>query len=128
MADSLSRTFARFVVSLNYEVFPPQVVDKMKASVEIVDLLTLSPMDHETLVGSVKKTGRLVVVHEAPRTGGLAAEIFARICEDAFYHLRAPMRRVCGFDVPYPLFAREAGYLPDVHRITAAVEQSLRDG
>ncbi len=96
-----------------------------KASIEVVDLLTLKPMDHEAVIASVKKTGRLVVVHEAPRTGGMAGEIFARVCEDAFYELRAPMTRVTGYDVPYPLFARENAYLPDKHRILAGIDAAL---
>jgi pyruvate dehydrogenase E1 component beta subunit len=96
-----------------------------KASIEVVDLLTLKPMDHEAVIASVKKTGRLVVVHEAPRTGGMAGEIFARVCEDAFYSLRAPMTRVTGYDVPYPLFARENAYLPDKHRILAGIDAAL---
>lgn len=96
-----------------------------EASIEVVDLLTLKPMDHAAVIASVKKTGRLVVVHEAPRTGGLAGEIFARVCEDAFYDLRAPMQRVTGYDVPYPLFARENAYLPDKHRILAGIAAAL---
>jgi pyruvate/2-oxoglutarate/acetoin dehydrogenase E1 component len=97
------------------------------ASIEVVDLLTLKPMDHDAVIASVKKTGRLVVVHEAARTGGMAGEIFARVCEDAFYSLRAPMKRVTGYDVPYPLFARENAYLPDKHRIVTAIDEVLRD-
>lgn len=102
-----------------------QATEKLDASVEILDMLTLNPFDHDAIIRSVSKTGRLVVVHEAPRTGGLAGEIFARVCEDAFYHLRAPMRRVCGWDVPYPLLARENAYLPDVERIAAAIHKTL---
>jgi pyruvate dehydrogenase E1 component beta subunit len=98
-----------------------------EASIEVVDLLTIKPMDHETVVNSVKKTGRLVVVHEAPRTGGLAGEIFARVVEDAFHDLRSQPQRVCGYDVPYPLFARENAYLPDKPRILAAVEAALTE-
>lgn len=96
-------------------------------SVEVVDLLTLSPLDHDAIINSVKKTGRLVVVHEAPRTGGLAGEIYARVCEDCFYHLRAPMTRVAGWDCPFPLLAREAAYLPDNNRIAAAIRKVMKD-
>lgn len=102
-------------------------VQDLDASVEIVDLLTLNPLDHDAVIASVRKTGRLVVVHEAPRTGGLAGEIYARVCEDAFYHLRAPMMRVCGWDTPFPLLAREAAYLPDRNRIAAAIARVLQD-
>ncbi|MCG3135528.1 MAG: Pyruvate dehydrogenase E1 component subunit beta [Planctomycetes bacterium] len=104
-----------------------EAVKGLPVSVEIVDLLSLNPMDHDAIVASVRKTGRLVVVHEAPRTGGLAGEIYARVCEDAFYHLRAPMMRVCGWDTPFPLLAREAAYLPDTNRIAAAVTKVMRD-
>lgn len=76
---------------------------------------------------SVKKTGRCLVVHEAPRTGGFAGEIFARISEreDVFHSLRAPLGRVASFDVPYPLFARENAYLPDAERIAAGMKKVL---
>lgn len=103
------------------------LADVKGVSVEILDLLTLNPLDHDAVIRSVQKTGRLVVVHEAPRTGGLAGEIYARVCEDAFYHLRAPMLRVCGWDVPFPLLAREAAYLPDKNRIAAAVRKVMKD-
>jgi pyruvate dehydrogenase E1 component subunit beta len=102
-----------------------EAIEGHDASIEVVDLLTIKPMDHDLVIESVKKTGRLVVVHEAPRTGGLAGEIFARVCEDAFYHLRAPMKRVTAYDVPYPLFARENAYLPDKPRILAALDEAL---
>jgi pyruvate/2-oxoglutarate/acetoin dehydrogenase E1 component len=92
---------------------------------EIVDLLTINPMDTETVLRSVRKTGRCVVVHEAPRTGGFAGEVFARIHEDgeAFHSLRAPLVRVGAYDVPYPLFARENAYLPDADRVLAALRK-----
>jgi len=98
------------------------------AGIEIVDLLTLKPMDPEAVMGSVRKSGRCVVVHEAPRTGGFAGEIFARISEreDVFHGLRAPLARVTSFDVPYPLFARENAYLPDVERIEAQILKTLK--
>jgi len=99
----------------------------LDVSVEIVDLLTLKPMDHDAVIASVRKTGRLVVVQEAARTAGLSGEVFARVCEDAFYHLRAPMMRVTGWDTPFPLLAREAAYLPDAKRIAAAIRQVMRD-
>ena len=103
------------------------LADLPDLSVEILDLLTLNPLDHDAIIASVKKTGRLVVVHEAPRTAGLAGEIYARVCEDAFYHLRAPMMRVCGWDVPFPLLAREAAYIPDKQRIAAAIVKVMQD-
>ena len=91
--------------------------------VEVVDLRTLSPMDVETIVESFKRTGRAVVVHEAPKTGGLAGEITATIQEEALYHQEAPIARVTGFDVPYPLYALEDYYMPE----SARIEDAIRD-
>jgi pyruvate dehydrogenase E1 component beta subunit len=91
---------------------------------EVVDMRTLSPMDTETLLESFKKTGRAVIVHEAPKTGGLAGEITATIQEEALYHQEAPINRVTGFDVPYPLYAREDYYLPEGTRIEDAIRET----
>lgn len=104
-----------------------KVTKETGASIEILDLLTLKPMDPEVVMASVAKTGRCVVVHEAPRTGGFAGEIFARICErdDVFMSLRAPLARVASYDVPYPLFARENAYLPDLERIAGQFKKTL---
>jgi pyruvate dehydrogenase E1 component beta subunit len=94
-------------------------------SVEVLDLLTLSPADMATVLASVQKTGRVVVVHEAPRTLGFGAELIARINEQALLSLEAPIRRVTGYDVPVPLYARETAYLPDEERILQAIEETL---
>ena len=91
--------------------------------VEVVDMRTLSPMDTETVVESFKKTGRAVVVHEAPKTGGLAGEITATIQEEALYYQEAPVERVTGFDVPYPLYALEDYYMPEDARIEDAIRE-----
>ena len=91
--------------------------------VEVVDLRTLSPLDEETVVESFKKTGRAAVVHEAPKTGGLAGEITATIQEEALLYQEAPVERITGFDVPYPLYALEDYYLPEPERI----EDGIRD-
>jgi len=93
---------------------------------EVIDLLTLSPMDHEVFTESVKKTGRAVVVHEAPRSFGAAAEIAARLVEKSFLYLEAPIKRVTGFDVHIPLFQKEKFYLPGVARILQAARQTLK--
>ena len=89
--------------------------------VEVVDLRTVSPMDREAIVSSFEKTGRAVVVHEAPRTGGLAGEITAVLQEEALLYQEAPIGRVTGFDVPFPLYALEDYYLPEPARITDAI-------
>jgi pyruvate dehydrogenase E1 component beta subunit len=92
---------------------------------EVVDLRTLSPMDRETLVASFEKTGRAVVVHEAPRTGGLAGEITAVLQEEALLYQEAPVGRVTGYDVPYPLYALEDYYLPSVTRVEEGIREAL---
>lgn len=94
-------------------------------SIEVVDLRTLSPLDLEPLYASVRRTGRAVVVHEAPRTLGLGSEIAARVQEDCFWSLEAPVLRVTGFDVPYPPSKVEKHHVPDLDRILDAVDRSL---
>lgn len=92
--------------------------------VEVIDLRTLSPLDGATLLRSVEKTGRAVIVHEAPRTGGLGGEIAAQLCEEALLSLEAPIIRVAGFDTPIPLPKTEKYYLPDVDQIIDAIEKT----
>jgi pyruvate dehydrogenase E1 component beta subunit len=92
---------------------------------EIVDLRTLWPVDIDAIVKSVKKTGRVVVVHEAPKTCGFGAELIALINEKAFLHLQAPPVRVCGYDTPFP-YALEMDYLPLAHRILPAVVETAK--
>lgn len=94
-------------------------------SLEIIDLRSLSPIDFETLLRSVQKTGRCVVVHEAPRTLGLGAEIAAVLHERAFYQLQAPVLRATGFDTPYPPARIEEHWLPGVDRVLDAVLAAL---
>jgi 2-oxoisovalerate dehydrogenase E1 component beta subunit len=93
--------------------------------IEVVDLRTLSPLDMDTLRASVEKTGRLVVTHEAPVFLGMGSEVAARITEQCFYSLEAPVLRVGGFDTPYPPSRVEEDYLPDLDRILDAVDRSL---
>ncbi|AQL43040.1 alpha-ketoacid dehydrogenase subunit beta [Halorientalis sp. IM1011] len=92
---------------------------------EVVDLRTLSPMDEEAIKESFKKTGRAVVVHEAPKTGGLACEIIATIQEDVLLYQEAPINRVTGFDTPYPLYALEDYYLPEAARIEDGIRETV---
>ena len=101
------------------------LVGEGDARVEVIDLLTISPLDREALVTSVKKTGRAVVVHEAPRSFGPGAEIAASIMDGAFLSLEAPIRRVTAHDVPFVGFAREKANVPDVPRVVAAVRETL---
>jgi len=94
-------------------------------SVELIDLRTLYPIDIDRIVESVKKTGRCVVVHEAPKTAGLGAEISSLIQENCFLHLKAPVQRVAGFDTIMPYYKLELDYLPDSTRVGEAVMQTL---
>lgn len=96
-----------------------------KIDLEIIDLRTISPMDVDAIITSVKKTGRAIIVHEAPKTCGLGAEIVALINEKAFLSLQAPIERVTGFDIPVPLLKSEHYYLPNPKRIVMAVKKVI---
>jgi len=93
-------------------------------SVEVLDLQTLCPWDIDAVVASVKRTGRLVVSHEAPLSGGLGGEVAATVAADAFLSLEAPVKRVCGWDTPFPL-AHEKYYLPNVERCLEAIKETV---
>jgi pyruvate dehydrogenase E1 component beta subunit len=92
---------------------------------EVIDLRTLVPFDQDRILTSVKKTGRVVIVHEAPRTSGFGGELAATIQEKAILHLEAPILRVTGFDTPFP-YTLEREYLPDADRILDAVERVVK--
>jgi len=94
-------------------------------SAEVIDVATLKPLDFDTIHESVKKTGRCVIVHEAPYTAGFGGEVAARLAEHAMYDLVAPVERVTGYDTHIPLFRLEMKYLPSVARIVAAVQRTL---
>jgi 2-oxoisovalerate dehydrogenase E1 component beta subunit len=94
-------------------------------SIEVIDLRSLSPLDFETITASVARTGRCVVAHEAPVYAGLGAEIAARVTEECFYHLEAPVLRVGGFATPYPPSRLEDHYLPDLDRILDGVDRAF---
>jgi pyruvate dehydrogenase E1 component beta subunit len=99
--------------------------DELDASAEVLDVRTLKPLDEETLLASVSKTGRVVIVQEAPRVAGFGAELAAVIAEKAILDLRGPVIRVTGFDVPYPFWQLEDAYMPSVVRVTAAASRLL---
>ncbi|MEU4420655.1 alpha-ketoacid dehydrogenase subunit beta [Actinoplanes sp. NPDC024001] len=94
-------------------------------NLEVIDLRTLSPVDYPVIFESVKRTGRAVVVHEAPGNIGLGAELAARITEECFYSLEAPVLRVTGYDTPYPAARLEEEYLPDLDRVLDAVDRAF---
>lgn len=92
--------------------------------VEIIDLQTVLPWDVDTLQESVEKTGRLLISHEAPLTGGFAGEIAATMQQRCFYHLRAPIKRVCGYDTPFPL-VYEHFYIPNEHKVLDGIKDVM---
>lgn len=94
-------------------------------SIEVIDLRSLSPLDIPTIEASVQKTGRLVVAHEAPTFGGIGSDIAAAITERCFYHLEAPVIRVGGYHMPYPVSRVEEEYVPGIDRLLEAVDRSL---
>ena len=96
-----------------------------EASVEVLDLRTLKPLDEDALLESAAKTGRVVIVQEAPRTAGFGAELAAILAEKAILDLRGPVIRVTGYDVPYPYWQIEDAYMPSVERVTDAVRKLL---
>jgi pyruvate dehydrogenase E1 component beta subunit len=111
-------------------------VDSLKAaeqlagegvSCEVIDAGTLAPLDFDTILDSVVKTGRLLIVHEAPRSCGLGAEIAATVGEQALYDLLSPIRRVAGYDTVMPLYRLEHDYIPGVARIVDAIRATLAD-
>jgi pyruvate/2-oxoglutarate/acetoin dehydrogenase E1 component len=104
-----------------------QTADELaaEASCEVVDIRSLRPLDEHAILASAAKTGRVVIVHEAPRTAGFGAELAALIAEKAIFDLRGPVLRVTGFDVPYPYWTLEDAYMPSVARIVAAVRTLL---
>jgi 2-oxoisovalerate dehydrogenase E1 component beta subunit len=102
-------------------------LEKEGISAEVIDVATLSPLDEPGILASVAKTGRLVIVHEAPRNAGLGAEIAAIVAEQALYDLRAPIQRVTGYDTVMPLLRLEFDYIPNVRRILDAVHQTFAE-
>ena len=94
---------------------------------DVIDVATLKPIDFDTICESVQKTGRCVIVHEACRTGGIGDEIAATLAERSLFDLKAPIKRVTGYDVPIPLFRLEMQYLPSVAKIVAAAQAAIRE-
>jgi pyruvate dehydrogenase E1 component beta subunit len=101
-----------------------QAVEEFNA--EVIDLMTLNPFDEETIFKSVKKTGRVVIVHEAPKTCGFGSELSAAIAEDAMLYLKAPIIRIAGYDVVMPLPKLEDYYMPTVERVKKGIEEVMK--
>ena len=137
LADALPLEAARTVAEgtdVTVLTYGPMVRTCMEAAVaarddgralEVIDLRSLSPLDLGTIFASVRRTGRCVIVHEAPVTGGIGAEIAARVTEACFYQLEAPVLRVGGFSTPYPPSRLEDHYLPDLDRVLDAVDRTF---
>ena len=102
-----------------------RVSEATGSSCEVVDIRSLRPLDEETILASVAKTGRVAIVHEAPRTAGFGAELAALIAEKALLSLQAPVLRVTGYDVPYPYWQLEDLYVPSVERVSDAARKLL---
>lgn len=114
--------------AMTYETL--KAADRLSAEgidCEVIDVATLSPLDADTIIESVEKTGRLVIVHEAPRSFGAGAEIAAVVAEHALYSLRAPIQRVTGYDTIMPLFRLEMEYMPGVERVISGIRATLKD-
>ena len=102
-----------------------EALEKQGISAEVIDVATIKPLDFDTIHESVKKTGRCVIVHEAPRTAGFGAEVAAQLAEKAMFDLVAPVERVTGYDTHIPLFRLEMKYLPSVDKIVTAAKRTL---
>jgi 2-oxoisovalerate dehydrogenase E1 component beta subunit len=137
LASALPLTSARIVTEgsdATVIAYGPMVRTCVEAAVaaredgralEVIDLRSLSPLDIDTVTASVRKTGRCVVVHEAPVTAGLGAEIAARVTQECFYHLEAPVLRAGGYSTPYPPSRLEEYFLPDLDRVLDAVDRAF---
>ena len=125
LREGTSVTLATYGPMVATALQAAEIAAEEGTSIEVIDLRSLSPIDFGTIIESVKKTGRLVVAHEDSTNLSISSEISARITEEAFYHLEAPVLRVGGFDVPYPSAKLEEMFLPDADRILEAVDRAL---
>ncbi len=125
LREGTSATIACYGPMVTVALQAAEIAAEEGISLEVIDIRSISPIDFTTIVDSVKKTGRLVVASEASNFVSVAGEIAARVAEQAFYHLEAPVLRVGGFDVPYPPAKLEELFLPDADRILEAVDRIL---
>ncbi|RSL33140.1 alpha-ketoacid dehydrogenase subunit beta [Salibacterium salarium] len=102
-----------------------EIENEQHITCDVIDLRTLSPLDKETISASVQKTGRAVIVHEAPATGGVSGEVMTIINDTSFLYLRSPIERVCGFDTPVPVYSLENEYIPSPEKIKNAIHRSI---
>ncbi|MFZ4452655.1 alpha-ketoacid dehydrogenase subunit beta [Salibacterium aidingense] len=102
-----------------------EIEKEENASCEVIDLRTLYPMDKEAIAASVQKTGRALIIHEAPASGGVSSEVMAVINDTSFLYLRSPVERVCGFDTPVPVYSLENEYIPSPEKIKHAIRRCI---
>lgn len=125
LKDGSDITLVSWGAMLHETLLAAEKLDAEGVSAEVIDVATIKPLDMETILESVAKTGRCVIVHEAPRTVGVGAEIAAQLAEYGLLNLLAPVQRVTGYDTVMPLFRLENKYMPDVDRILSAVKSTL---
>ncbi|WP_304440780.1 transketolase C-terminal domain-containing protein, partial [Oleiphilus sp. HI0128] len=111
-------TLVSWGASINETMQAASLLARDGIECEVIDVASISPIDHDTIIQSVQKTGRCIVIHEAPRSCGLGAEIAATLSERAFPYLREPVARITGYDTVMPYFRNESNYLPGVEQIT----------
>lgn len=118
-------TIAAYGPTVRTAMMAAQVAQDEGTDIEVIDMRSISPIDFGVITSSVRKTGRLIVTHEAPVSFGVGAEVAARVSEECFFHLEAPVQRVGGFHTPYPVSKIEEEYLPGLDRLLYALETSL---
>ena len=129
-ADVMVKGSKLTIITFGAQVYVTlKAVEEMKKrrprdTIEVIDLQTVYPFDEQTVYESVRKTGRVIITHEAPLTGGVGAEILSKIQSNCFLNLEAPIKRVCGMDTPFPL-SLEPLYLPSVPKLIEAIEDTL---
>lgn len=126
LREGTDLTFVTWGASTQETLEAAELLATQGISAEVIDVATVKPLDIDTILASIEKTGRCVIVHEAARTCGVGAEIAAQVCEYAFDFLRAPIQRVTGYDIIVPLPRLEREYLPSVPRILEAVDTVMR--
>ncbi|MGC4377834.1 alpha-ketoacid dehydrogenase subunit beta [Fictibacillus sp. Mic-4] len=119
-------TVIAYGAMMDVAVKAAEKAEKQGISVDLIDLRTLYPLDKDLIAESVQKTGRVVIVHEAPSTGGLGDTIISLINDTSFLYMRAPIERVTGFDTPVPMFSLENDYLPNEKRVFDAIQKVIR--
>ena len=124
MKEGSDITIIAYGTQLRHVRMAAALAEKDGISCEIIDLRTIIPWDEETVINSVKKTRKCLITHEAPLTCGFGAELAAKVQEKAFDYLEAPLKRVCGYDTPFPLI-QEPLYLPDRFKIYEGIKQTV---